>query len=316
LSRARTLANIVVCAFVLHAGAAHAGDEDDARAAMRRGVAAFGRGEAEVALVEYDTAKRLVPDANAPYRYAAEALGSLGRWPEAVTNLETYLAKNPGVRDAAEVRERITKIRAEHFPGRLRVLADADGATVIVDGEPKGPVGVLDLAAGRHRVEVAAPGTKTAVQEVTVIGDRDSTVELTLVVEPPPLDPGAPVAAPSPSPDRLPPAVSPWRTVGWVTAGVGVATLLTTTIVDAAVLGPKVSDYRSAADHGDTTARGLRDDAQGLQTGVVVGYVVGSVLALGGLAVAVFAPTSTGTSARISPSLAPGYAGLNSALTF
>ena len=295
------LTTVLLLALASHAMHARADDEDEARAAMRRGVAAFGRGEAEVALTEYETAKRLAPLANAPYRYAAEALISLGRWQEAVTNLTAYLAKNPNVSDANEVRERIAKIRAEHFQAHLRVTANVDDATVAVDGEPKGTIGWLDLGPGDHRVEVSAPGRRTAMQQVALQGDRETTLVFTLLDEPSP--------APPP-PESAPPAAGtfPWRTVGWIGVGVGAATLVTTLVIDTAVLGPKISDYRSASDRADPDARSLRDEAKSLQTGVLVGYTAGAVLAVVGAGFALLAPPVTRTT--LQPMIGPGVAGV------
>src|SRR3954470_18417041 len=99
----------VALAIALASGKA-AADDDEALAAMRRGVAASGRGDAEEALREYEAAKRAAPLANMPYRYAAETLLSIGRYREAVENLEAYLAKRPDVGDAQDVRVLIARV--------------------------------------------------------------------------------------------------------------------------------------------------------------------------------------------------------------
>src|SRR5688572_17764802 len=98
---------------VLQASAGRADDtEDEARTAMRRGLQAYAEGDAEAALAEYETAKRLAPAANAPYFHAGEALAKLGRWREAVESFEAYIAKDPTVSDSAAVKDRIASIRA------------------------------------------------------------------------------------------------------------------------------------------------------------------------------------------------------------
>ena len=103
---------VIGMALLLGARVAHADDAEAARAAMRRGMTALDRGDASAALEEYALAKRLVPAANAPFYYSAEALVRLGRWREAVENLEQYLGKDEKVSDADRVRERIAKLRA------------------------------------------------------------------------------------------------------------------------------------------------------------------------------------------------------------
>jgi len=304
MRRARRLAAVAalaVAAIVLAAGDARAGDaeEEAARAAMRRGVAEFGRGEADKALAEYEAAIRLAPSANAPHLYAAEALLALGRFKEAVDHLEQYITKKPDVSDAGEVRERIARIKAEHYPGRVRVTSNVDDAELFVDGEARGSARTLELAPGKHRIELRAPRREAASQEIVVVGDRDASVFLALAEERPSAPPAAALgpAAPVVPPERDARAAStPWPTVGWVTAGVGAATLATFFVVDVAALGPAVSDYHAAADRADPDARALRDDATSLRTLTVVGYVTGGVLAAAGVGVLLFAPRSTSAS--------------------
>lgn len=292
----------IILALLTLSSTALADDEEEARAAMRRGVAAFGRGEAEKALEEYETAKRLVPQANAPYLYAAEALVALARYPEAVANLERYLAKNPSVSDAEDVRGRIAKIKAEHYPGHVKIVVNVQDATMFVDGESRGVLASVDMQPGRHRIEARAPSYETAAQEIDVVGDRESTLVFTLREE-------RKVEQPPPPPPPPAPEPTPWRTVGWATAGVGAATIVTAFIVDVAVLGPKIDDYRAAADRGDPSARGLRDDATTLKSISLAGYVVGGVLTAGGLGVALFAPRTKSTTA-LAPWTTPNSAGL------
>lgn len=326
MRRARRLAaGAALAAIVLAASSSRAGEaeEEEARAAMRRGVAEFGRGEADKALAEYEAAIRLAPGANAPHLYAAEALLALGRFKEAVDHLEQYIAKRPDVSDAGEVRERIARIKAEHYPGRVRVTSNVDDAELFVDGEARGSARALELAPGKHRIELRATRREAASQEIVVVGDRDASVFLALAEERPSAPPAAAVGpvAPVVPPERdARVAPSPWPTVGWVTAGVGAATLATFFVVDVAALGPAVSDYHAAADRADPDARTLRDDATSLRTLTVVGYVTGGVLAAAGVGVLLFAPRSTAaspaarsatpTTARLTPWVTPGAAGL------
>jgi len=288
LSGAGASIAILACPSVAWADA-----EDDARSAMRRGVSAFGRGDAEAALAEYEAAKRLVPTANAPYRYAAEALSSLGRWPEAVKNLEAYLAMSPGVSDGADVADRIARIKAEHYPSHVRIVADADGALVSVDGDDRGAPGSLDLPPGRHRIAVRAPSRASAAQEVTLVGDRDATLVFALPPAPPPKS----AASEPPAPE--PPASPRWRTAGAITFGVGAATFVTALVLDLALVGPAVSDYRAAADRADPAARDLRDDASSLQTAVLVTYVASAVLTLAGGSAFLLAPRQPASNASL-----------------
>lgn len=301
MMRARTIAVMLAIALVATATTARADDDEDARAAMRRGVAAFGRGEAETALEEYETAKRLVPHANAPYLYAAEALVALARYKEAVDNLERYLAKSPDVSDADDVRSRIARIKAEHYLGRVKIISNVEDATVELDGDPRGTARDLEMKPGKHRVELRAPRRVPVSQEIEVIGDRDATLVYSLAEEP--------RIEPPPPPQPPPvPAASPWRMAGYVATGVGATTLLVTFIVDAAALGPKIADYRDAAGRGDPSARSLHDDAVGLRNGAIAGYAIGGVLTAAGLGVVLFGPRTT--TVAIAPWASPTAAGL------
>jgi len=281
----------LLVAGVLAVAPARADDEEEARAAMRRGVTAFGRGDAVQALTEYETAKRLAPRANAPHLYAAEARVALGRYAEAIVDLEAYLAKNPNVSDAADVRARIAKLRAEHLPARVKVVADAPDATLVIDGTDSGVPREVAIAPGRHRLEVRAPSREPVARDVEVVGDTDATFVFSLpralALEPAAaLRPAAPGSQTS----------GPLSTIGWVAFGVGAATLGAAFVIDAAALGPAVSEYRAAADRGDAAARELRDDASSLRAATVTGYVAGGVLAVGGLALVLFAPRTAQSS--------------------
>jgi tetratricopeptide (TPR) repeat protein len=102
--------------------------EGEAKAAMKRGMAAFARRDAEAALAEYKKAQKLVPDANLPHRYAAEALVELERYEEAVQEYETYLRIKPDVSDAAEVQKRMDHARAR-IDGMIDLSSSPPGAS-------------------------------------------------------------------------------------------------------------------------------------------------------------------------------------------
>lgn len=292
-----------------------AANDDLAREAMRRGIAAFARGDAAAALAEYETAERLAPNANVPYRFAAQASAALERWHDVVTNLEQYLAKKPTVSDAAATRARIAAVKAEHFPAHLTVTCDAAGAVVAIDGEARGAPGTFELSPGRHQVEVTAPRKTRSVQHIAAVGEHDHVAQFTLADEPAPA-PVAIVPTPTQTPDaRGAPAGTTLRTAGVVTLAIGAATLATTLAIDAAVLGPQLSKYEAAADRGDASARDLRDDAAATRGGVLVGYIAGGVLSAAGAAFVLLAPRSRRVVA-ITPTAAPGYASVSARVAF
>lgn len=282
---------------LLASRAAWAGNDDDARAALRRGLAAFGRGDAATALAEYEQAKKLAPEANAPFLYAAEALEKLGRHGEAAANLEVYLAKNPDVSDAADVRARIAAIRAAHFPGTVRVQTEPNDARIRVDDGEEREAGIVTLPAGRHRIEARAAGRKTSTREIDVVGDKEAVVALMLAQEEPPPRSVAPVA-PDASREGATSAESHgwgWHETGYAVAGTGGAFVVVGLLLDTIALNGAINDYRDASDRGDVAAASTaRDDVSSFRSLTVASYATGAVLVGSGLAIAFLVPAAGG----------------------
>src|SRR5262249_18522237 len=160
-------------------------------------------------------------------------------------SFETYLAKDPTVSDAAEVKERINHLRAERFPARLLVsVENVSDASVWIDGVSKGAPGMYELSPGAHQVEVRAPTHAPARQEVTLVGDTQQDIKLSPQKD----EPAATAVPPAPTVRS-----SVWRTIGWISAGTGAAALATSAVLDLAVLGPKINDYGDAVDRGDVS---------------------------------------------------------------
>src|SRR4051812_14273612 len=133
---------------------------------MKRGMAAFSRRDAEAALTEYKKAQRLVPDANLPHRYAAEALVELERYEEALREYEAYLRIKPDVSDAGEVRQRMDTVRAK-LDAFVDITSSPAGASVFVDGSSTKagvtPVTALRLRRGSHTIVAQLPGRQDVV---------------------------------------------------------------------------------------------------------------------------------------------------------
>jgi tetratricopeptide (TPR) repeat protein len=291
LKRAR-FAALALAALFAAAYARAEEDEDKAQAAMRRGVAAFGRGEAEAALEAYEEAKQYAPRANLPYLYAAEALAKLERYPEAIANLEQYLAKKPDVSDAAEVRERILRLRHERLPGRVRLSANVD-AKIAIDGasRPEALPAVLTLPPGKHIVAWTAEGYEPVSQEVLVTGDEETSVAAVLAER-------REAQKPTPAPPRVDPV---WETVGWATLGTGAAGIGLAFVLDVTALRSKKDAFEAAANRGDGNALALQDEARSLRTGVTATYIAGGVLTAAGITVLLLSPREKKTSFEIEP---------------
>lgn len=250
-------------------------NETEAQAAMERGIAAFGKGDAATALYEYERAMRLVPQANLPYRYAAEALLQLDRPRAAITYLEKYLSINEHVSDAAAVRARIEGLRRERLPSRWKLRAELPGTKVRVD---RGALQTLpievELAPGEHVLSSEHEGRLTVTEHVQVVGDHPE--EHVLVV-------GAPLpVGPGLREDPAPGGPSPLLVTSLATLGVGALTLATSAVLDATLLHAKLSDLDAASARGDANLAIYKNDASSAKTGVIVGYVAGSALAVAG----------------------------------
>ncbi len=95
----------------------------------------------------------------------------------------------PRVRsDIDQLRERVRRYVSELAgvgqSGTLRVTVEAEGAEVLVDGESRGAVTsgsiALEVPAGRHRVEVVAPGRERFRGTVTVVSGDTAELEVEL----------------------------------------------------------------------------------------------------------------------------------------
>jgi tetratricopeptide (TPR) repeat protein len=254
--------------------------EQKAREAMERGVALFGRGEAEAALREYALAKTHAPLANVPYLYSAEALIVQKRYREAVTELEGYIAKNPKVSDRADVEVRIQTLRRDHFPGRVRFEWTTKPAevSVTVDDVPVTPPQVLELSAGQHRLRIRGAGVESEERTIAVVGDQERTEQLLTTKR-------ASAQLARPGEARV------WPTVGWAGVGGGGAIFATSLVLDLTVLKNRADAYDTAAISG-VGVEDARSNANATRTGILIGYGVGLTFAAAGALVLALAPSA------------------------
>jgi tetratricopeptide (TPR) repeat protein len=269
---------LVLAAPVVSAQSDAPSTEQKAREAMERGVALFGRGEAEAALREYALAKTHAPLANVPYLYAAEALIALGRYREAVTELEGYIAKNPKVSDRADVEARIKTLRREHFPGRVRfewTKPVVGEVSVTIDNVPVVPPQVLELAAGTHRLHITGAGVEPEDRTISVVGEEERAELLVAKAR-----------------ARSSPAATLWPTVGWAGIGTGAVVFATGFVLDLTLLKTR-ADAADAAWKSGVNVEAARQSANAARAGVLITYGVGIVLAAAGTLVLLFAPSAS-----------------------
>jgi hypothetical protein len=182
----------------------------------------------------------------------------------------------------------------------------------------------LPVDPGHHALRASAPGKKPAIVAVDVKADGvvsrvvvpaladDGGSAAPVVVSPPVASPsGSPSSspAPAPPPDAVPHGASPWRTVGLVSAGVGVVAIGVGTAFG--VIAKSKRDDSNAQPGGcvnddcPPAAAHTRDDARSAGTTSTIFFVAGGVLAAAGVTMFLVAPSATDTRAlRVAPSVA------------
>ncbi len=192
---------------------------------FQKGLAFYGEGDFQLALIEFERAHQLVPDFRVLYNIGQVAI-QLGRFARARTALEAYLREGNAQLD--EERRAAVSKDLEMLRGRtafLVVSGAPDGAEVLIDELPQGETplaGPLLLDAGEHRVVVRKPKHRLFTRWLTLAGAE--RLELSAVLEADSdnsvvgAQPGQvqPVSEPTKSAEG---AGSPYLTAGWVAAG-------------------------------------------------------------------------------------------------
>lgn len=263
--------------------------EAEAKAAMKRGLAASARHDTETALAEYRKAQKLVPDANVPHRYAAEALVELERYEEAIHEYETYLRIKPDVSDAPEIRRRMESARGK-IEGTIELTSSPSGATVFVDGNATKagitPIAGLKLRRGPHTIVLQLSGRRDVKLSPVVRGGEALALAANFA------DPAPPDAPPPPPRERSEPSKAR-TTLGWIALGAGGAVLGAALVVDTVVLSSKFDSFENKRRVDDPTAHDALSEAETLQTMAVVGYAAGAALAVTGLVLVLWPRTTS-----------------------
>jgi hypothetical protein len=181
----------------------------------------------------------------------------------------------------------------------------------------------LPVDPGHHALRASAPGKKPAIVAVDVKADGvvsrvvvpalddDGGSATPVVVSPPVASPSASSSSPAQAspPDAAPRGASPWRTVGIVSAGVGVVALGIGTAFG--VIAKSKRDDSNAQPGGcvnddcPPAAAHTRDDARSAGTTSTIFFVAGGVLAAAGVTMFLVAPSASDTRAlRVAPSVA------------
>jgi hypothetical protein len=224
-----SLAFVAVSSFAGARALAQDGDATErAREHFARGQTAYGQGDLELAIREWNAAYEL--DARPRIQYnLSQAYERLGRLTEALTALEHYIeSADPQDMHQADARARRGAIRERLDQTGIRVVGGPEGASIVVDEDEWGRTPRPDpirVTPGSHRVRVTLPGYEDFTAVVAVTAGQQVEVQVEMVeaassgtsVVPAP-DPDAPRTESSPS-------VLPFVVMGAGAFGVGVAAL-------------------------------------------------------------------------------------------
>jgi tetratricopeptide (TPR) repeat protein len=202
----------------------------EAKRWFSRGVEHYRGARYQEAVSAFLEADKLVPSPALSFNIA-RAYEQLGETSSALRWYRDYLRREPGARNAAEVKARINALAAElsqRGVQQLTVLSEPSGATVSIDGLPIGVTPFTgELPPGKHQVLLGLPGYREASSEV-LLGPR-LPGELNIALEAEPLRMERPVSAdrqqratetdqPS-GPRRF--GVAPWLLAGTGVVGLG-----------------------------------------------------------------------------------------------
>jgi tetratricopeptide (TPR) repeat protein len=266
---------------------------------FQHAVALYTEGDYRAALVEFQRAYTIVPNATVLYNIG-ETHYQLQDYAAALTTFERYLGEAGPTESHREAVEReLDVLRAR--VGYLDVATTPEGAEVSVDEQP---IGRTPLAApvlvsiGRRRVLASLPGGASVARYVDVaVGDA---VTLQLVVPPPPGGgtppeglPLPPAAAAAVTPSH--PGGAGLRLVGWIGAGA----LASASATFAVLATQESSDLRQSRSAYPVASTTLTHEAGLTTTYSILADALGlSALVIGGVTlVATFASRGPGASA-------------------
>jgi hypothetical protein len=141
---------------------------DKTRAAEHFALAekAEARKDWQTAIDEYQRAYDESPHPSVLFNIAKNH-DRMGHGRSAAQFFQRYLSEAPDASDRDKVRARIETLRT--LDSTVQVVGRPAGATVLVDGEPRGTVpATITLAAGAHTIALEADGRRSAAQQITL----------------------------------------------------------------------------------------------------------------------------------------------------
>jgi hypothetical protein len=292
----------------------------DAASLYQDGVRLFQEGKAAEALPLFEQAFSLTQSPNAQLMVGL-CFKELGRLADAYRQLQQTVmdasARNEpkyektletAQTELSALNERVglLAIKLQEAPPGLKVELDG---TALSDDQLAEPIAVQP---GKHQVVASAEGRDTVTREVLIAAGHTKTLKLSLEVPAPPQEKPEPKPAPPPPPlqekPKPKPATAPLRTVGYVVAGVGAASLaaFATTGLMAKGKYDKVHDACGGERCTDPKYADDIDSGKSLQTIANVTLVVGAVAVVAGSALIVFGGPGESEQPGVSAVVLPG----------
>jgi len=267
--------------------AATAGRWADARDRFRAALAIRSSPKVLFSLAQAEEQLGQVASAQADYRRALEGAKA---------------AAESDVVAASEQAQRAIEPRVPHV--RV-VVSGASGAVATLDEQPIAVGSPVATDPGAHRIVVSAPGTR-AVTTSVAIGERQK------------LDVPVRLEAVAPSPaglETVPVATTravPWRTIGLAMVGTGAVGLGVGAVFGFVAKSKNDQSNRSGCDGDNCTAAAaaVRHDALNAASASTVAFVVGGVLAAGGVVLWLVAPSDADHAVGMTPVALGGGGGL------
>jgi PEGA domain len=287
------------------------GTVEEAREHYDRGLQLFRDGAFDGAITEFQRAYELAPSFKLFY-FIGQTHRQLNDFASALRAFEQYLkdgGKEVPAKRRAEVEREVAQLRKR--VGRLEIVANEPGATVLVDDRTVGtspletPVAVN---VGQHKVVAIKEGRQSPPATVAVAGDESTKVELQVpppvVAQVPVTEDGAGRSPASPTKSRPPERHVPW--VAWGVTGA--------LAVGAAVTGVlAVSSSNTLKDERESpTSRSDLDSSEKRTAGFAIAtdVLVAGALVAGGISLYLTlrqpSPTVGAAPAAPSPSLGLG----------
>jgi tetratricopeptide (TPR) repeat protein len=277
---------------------AAAGPKQEATKLFKQGNKLFTKGDYQAALEKFQQARKLYPS----YRIdlnVASTLKEMGHSIEAAEAYETFLGRGGTLAPAKIVRAARASLEALQAQlGRVKLSCNENGATAKLGDQAVGQTPIarwIYLKPGSHTLEVCKEGFDCRRETLSLIAGDRKELQIELQAKPEPLPAAAVPDAPAPVTEPSTPVVteqaSPpeekaqWKaTAGWVTLGVGAASLVTG-IVFGVMVKSKADEYSDgvAQNMTYTELEEIRDAGERFEKAEIATLVVGGVaMAAGG----------------------------------